>query len=48
MYRLQLREDEIFAFGLYIARSFPPAVTPLFPALVFCAGRLLRYNPVWM
>ena len=97
MYRLELREDEIFAFGLYIARPFRargyagefladthqqlvsqgyrrlyncvglnnvPArrlnethgstelarhtVITLFSALVLCAGRLLRYNPLWM
>ena len=97
MYRLALREDEVFAFGLYIARPFRaqgyagefladtqkqlvtlgykhlyncvgfknvPArrlyetygstesarhtVIKLFSSLIFCAGRLLRYNPVWM
>ena len=97
MYRFALREDEIFAFGLYIARPFrakgyageflaetqkqlvdmgyrrlynaiaftnTPArrlneawgamefarhtVIKLFSSLIFCAGRLRRYDKLWM
>lgn len=96
-YRLTLREDEVFAFGLYIARPFrakgyageflaetqkqlvdmgyrrlynaialenTPArrlneawgatelarhtVIKLFSSLIFCAGRLRRYDKLWM